>query len=80
MKKILLGSLLLVALFSGCNKTYGELKRSIKDVRHERCINILNSVPDNVQMTNDSIVLMTLVITNCENTESILDAINKKRK
>lgn len=74
MKKIMIASVIAMVMFSGCDVSpkYSSVKKAFGDIKYDKCQKIVDSVPDDRGMNKDAIVLMALVVSNCENTQEIL--------
>ena len=77
MKRFILASVFALVVLSGCQRTTGDFKKAYGTIKYERCQKIMDDISDSTAIGNDATVLLALVISNCENTEMILEEIRK---
>ena len=74
MKKIILVGML-IGLFSGCSNGT-KVKHAFRNVDPE-CKKIVDELKSNYHYNNNQIIMITILITNCNNTQKILKEIRK---
>jgi len=77
MKKIILVCMLIIGLFSGCSNGT-KIKHAFRNVDPE-CKKIVNELKSDNYYNSDQVIIITMIINNCDNTQKILKEIRKTK-
>jgi len=77
MKKLILVCMLIIGLFSGCDNGT-KIKHAFRNV-DPKCKKIVNELNSDGYYNSDQVIIITMLIINCDNTQKILKEIRKTK-
>jgi len=75
MKKLILVCMIIIGLFSGCSNG-SKIKDAFRNVDPE-CKKMVDELESDNHYNSDQVIIITILINNCDNTQKILKEIRK---